>query len=435
MFENIIEQGAVLRLRDDITGGRFAPSVLFFGPPETGKGSAALELARALSCENDARWKCACSSCEKHRYLQHEDLLLMGRRSFIAEIYAGRDAFLRNPSSQGAKMLFFRSIRKLQARFSPVLTEDDPKAGKLVSNLQSLDEGLNELLADNANMEKLCASIVKEAVTLNDEGIGSFIPVSHVRRASYWCRLAPSGKRKTLVIENADNMRDEARNSLLKLLEEPPAAVNIVLTAQRREALISTILSRVRPYRFLKRGGEGEKEVLRRVFQYVPGEKLRETGGSLISAYLDSFLPQSGEKLYPLAAWFIVSLARIAAISAKRKEGSIPRFILALGERYAQIAEASGLSRIEKSRDLVKMLLVKSGNFEDDSFSRFLKLCLDLIADAAREINDTGCIVYCDIFKKHVSGAVTAVDVLNQSTALALEALVYGLKNGMGTAW
>jgi DNA polymerase-3 subunit gamma/tau len=434
MFENIIEQGAVLQLCDDITGGKAAPSALFFGPPETGKGSAALELARVLSCENDAVWKCACASCEKHRYLQNEDLLLMGKRSFLAEIYAGKETFLRNPSSLGAKMLFFRSIRKLQARFSPVLTEDDPKIGKLTSNLQSLDEGLNELLADNANIEKLCASLVKDAVILNDEGIGSLIPVSHVRHASYWCRLAPAGKRKTLVIENADNMRDEARNSLLKLLEEPPANVSIVLTAQRKEALISTILSRVRPYRFLKRSEEGEKEVLRRVFQNTSDEKLRETGGSFISAYLDSFLAQSGEKLYPLAAWFLVSLARISAMSVKRKGGNIPRFILSLGERFAPTAETAGLIRIEKSRDLVKTLLVKSGNFEDDSFSRFLKLCLDLTADTVREINDPHCIVYSSIFKKYIGEAVTAVDVLNQSCALALEALVYRLISAMGPA-
>ena len=49
MFDNIIEQGAVLQLQDDFHAHRLAPSMLFYGPPESGKGSAALELARVLS--------------------------------------------------------------------------------------------------------------------------------------------------------------------------------------------------------------------------------------------------------------------------------------------------------------------------------------------------------------------------------------------------
>ncbi|MDR0302605.1 MAG: DNA polymerase III, partial [Treponema sp.] len=137
MFENIIEQGAVLQLQEDILSGRLAPSMLFYGPSESGKGSAALELARILSCTADASWKCKCSACESHRYLQHPDLLILGSRSFAAEIAASCSAFLRNPAAVGTKTLFIRSFRKLQIRFSPVLLEDDPKLSKLSSPLQS----------------------------------------------------------------------------------------------------------------------------------------------------------------------------------------------------------------------------------------------------------------------------------------------------------
>jgi len=436
VFENIIEQGAVLQLKADILGARRAPSMLFYGPPETGKGSAALELARVLSCEKGGEWKCSCPSCERHRYLQHDDLLVLGPRSFQAEISAGLSAFLRNPDTSSAKLLFSRSLRKLQIRFSPVLMEDDPKAGKIASVLQSLDEGLSDFLRINtqstgkAALEKLCASLVKDALALDSEGQGGAIPIGRIRRACYWCRIAPSGKRKTLIIENAENMRDEARNSLLKLLEEPPDTVSIVLTAQRREAIMATILSRLRPYRFLKRSAESEKEVIRRVFQDTVNEKITNAGGSIVSAYLDSFLAQGTEKMYSLAAWFIVSLARSAAVSAKKNgANAIPRFVHALGEYYAPIAGACGLQRAVKDTEVVKTLLAQSGNFEDDSFSRFLKLCLDLTGAFTRETGDPQFIVYNDIFKKHISDAAAAVDVLNQSTTLALEALFHKLKS------
>jgi hypothetical protein len=121
-------------------------------------------------------------------------------------------------------------------------------------------------------------------------------------------------------------------------------------------------------------------------------------------------------------------------LSIKRKTGSIPRFITLLGERYAPIAETCGFERSLKSAVVVKNILTKSGNFENDTFSRFLNICLDLIGTIAREADEPQSLYFNDIFKKYISEAVTAVDVLNQSTTLALESLLYNLKTGMARA-
>ena len=429
MFENIIEQGAVLQLRDDIFSGRNAPSMLFYGPPASGKGSAALELPRVLSCEEPelkqrGGWKCSCPSCRQHRFLQHDDLLILGKKSFACEIAACRSAFLKNSENANTKLLFFRSFKKLMLRFSPVLMEEDQKLAKCASVLQSLDEKLSEYLDLSDVPEKLCDSLVKDALSLEDDGLSANIPIGQIRSASYWCRLAPVGKRKTLIIENAENMRDEARNSLLKLLEEPPPSVSIVLTALRREAIMPTILSRLRPYRFLKRSEESEKEVIRRVFF---------GSGSALNEYLDSFTTQSADKTEALAAWFIVSLARIASVYYKKRalSGSLPAIINALGERYAPIAEKAGFERCLKSASVIKIVLAQSKNFEEVSFSRFLKLCLDMTGAVTRVSGDPGFIAYNDMFKKYVNEAVTAVDVLNINSGLVLEKLFYNLKTSL----
>ncbi|MDR2964345.1 MAG: DNA polymerase III [Treponema sp.] len=397
MFENIIEQAAASQLQNDILAGTLPQSILFFGHSESGKGSAALELARVLSCEQDASWKCKCFSCERHRYLQSDDLLVLGKKNFSAEIAACCSVFLQNPLP-GTKLLFFRSLRKLQIRFSPFVAENDPKISKISSQLQSLDEKLNDFYSidpavESPAVEKLCNALVKEAAVIEEDGISSNIPIGHIRQASYWCRLAPAGKRKILIIENADNMRDEAHNSLLKLLEEPPREVNIVLAAQRKESIIPTILSRLRPYRFLNRSPEGEKEVLRRVFQSPNFTTDNTMHSSLISRYFDSFLPASAEKMYPLAQWFITQDYSVS--------------------------------------ETAKALLAKSNNFENDSFSRFLKICLDLTSAEARKAKDPQYIRYYDLYKKYINEAVTAVDVLNQSVTIALEALLFKLKNKM----
>jgi DNA polymerase-3 subunit gamma/tau len=374
-----------------------------------------------------------------HRLLSHPDLLILGPRSFSPEIAASRAAFLREPKSSAAAILFIRSLRKLLARFSPIILEDDPKLGKLGPLVVSLEEDISELELSLRNegpgFEKICASMLKNAFKLEDEGIGDIIPIGHIRRAAYWSRLAPSGRRKVLLIENAGRMQEGARNSLLKILEEPPETLTIIVTAPRREVILPTLLSRLRPYRFLRRDLSVEEEVIRRVFRDSPPGQDRFTAqaGGLIGAYLDSFLPLPGEKLYPLAAFFIAALARTAAL-ALRKRGltALPEELVLLGKHTAPVAEAAGFGRSGDSREIIAFLLAETGNFEARSFPRFLGAVLSLVAGALREGNGKpGFIAYIELWRKCSAEAEAAAGTWNQNPALALEGLFFRLKDAM----
>jgi DNA polymerase-3 subunit gamma/tau len=395
MFENIIAQDAALQLRDDFNSGRLAPSMLFFGPAASGKGSAALELARALSCEKSRERDCGCPACARHGVLLHGDMLMLGKRAFQAEIAACRSSMARELASsrQGgfqAMIPFIRAIRKLTARFSPVLWEDDSKLGKLAASLQAIEEGLNDLEQIGASsnesggdskksaIEKLSDSLLKNTAALENEGISATVPINQIRRASYWGRLAPQGKRKTLVIENADRMQEGARNCLLKILEEPPDLLNIVLCAQRKETIMDTLLSRLRPYRFVKRSPEQEAEVMRQFFK-----ETRESSVSLgLGAYIDSFLPQPLEKLNALAAFFVSSLARLTLLSMDKAQS--PE-LNSLEQRCASIAKAAGYDKFLSAGDTCNKVLAESGNFEGRTFSAFLKSCLDLVLQSLQK--------------------------------------------------
>ena len=50
---------------------------------------------------------------------------------------------------------------------------------------------------------------------------------------------------RVFVIQSADTMNDEAQNALLKLLEEPPETVGLILTASSRSRLLPTVRSRL----------------------------------------------------------------------------------------------------------------------------------------------------------------------------------------------
>jgi DNA polymerase-3 subunit gamma/tau len=434
VFENVLGQSALRQLSADIGGGRLAPSLLFSGPDASGKGSAVLELGRALSCENPgAPWNCSCHACVRHRRLIHPDLLVLGPRNFSAEIAASAAAFLRDPAVQAVRFLFVRSVRKLLARFSPVLWENDPKINKLNPLLQALDENLDDLdAAEEGGIQKTTDAILKNAFKLEAEGLGDLIPVDHIRRAAWWSRLAPQGKRKLLVIENADRMRDEARNSLLKILEEPPETVTIVLTTACPGALLPTVVSRLRPYRFIARDRGVETEVIRKIFR-DPRSPLDPafSGGGLIRRYLDSFLPGSAETLQPLAALFAASVAGGAAAELERSGAAADEALTRLCALCAPIAEKAGLGKpLEDAKALAAKVLEVADKFENRSrFALFLRSLLSLTGESLAASRNG--IAYRDMWSAAAREANTAVGTYNLSPSMALERLIAELRRSM----
>jgi DNA polymerase-3 subunit gamma/tau len=447
VFENIIAQAAASQLKADILSNKLAPSMLFFGPVASGKGSTAMELARSLSCEKgDALWNCACPSCARHKSLIHADLAMIGPRIFTAEIAASRAAFLRDPASSSGRSLFIRSLRKLLARFAPSVWEYEPKSNKTnpLPLLHSLEEELDEFEAitadtsssetlnddkQNNTFEKLTDSLVKNAVKL-DECISEGVPIAQVRKAAYWARLSPAGKRKTLIIENADRMEEKARSALLKLLEEPPESISIILTALRREAVMPTILSRLRPYRFMARSADEEKEILRRVFRDTRWAQEATNASGLIGTYLESFLPQPSDKLLPLAAFFVAAVARSAVVFQKsRGIIEIPDAIAALGSYCARIAESAGLERHIEAKETISALLSQSSDFEGRSFPRFLALVLDLVSWSLEQCAPNPKLVACkETWGLRIKEAYSAYSIWNQRPEAALESLFFRLR-------
>jgi DNA polymerase-3 subunit gamma/tau len=309
MFENLVGQGAGDLLIDDIQHSRLPPSMLFSGPASSGKLTAALELARILSCsEGHALWTCQCGSCSRHKELTHPDVLVLGPRDCVLEIRAAQDAFLRKPS-MATRFLFIRSVRKLALRFSQTLQDQsDAKAGRMAPLLSELDERLEELAPfrplpeDPATLAKLVDAIVLTAEKLEDDFLPDSIPVQQVRAASAWVRLSPAGKKKVLIVENADRMQEGARNAFLKVLEEPPANAVFILTTTRRSAVMPTILSRVRTYAFVDRSAASQEEVISRVFHDVP------KNGELLETYFNRFLPVSPEAIESAARFFLLTV-------------------------------------------------------------------------------------------------------------------------------
>lgn len=441
MFENVLYQNVTAQLVRDIEGGVLAPALLFFGPRASGKGTAALELARILSCEADAEiaaWNCSCPACVRHRSLLSPDLLLLGQKPFYAEIAACEQAWRRDGSG-GVKRLFVRSVRKFLARFSPVLWEDEPKLGKLAPLIAGMEEGLEEF---ERGGEGAAAGLLKSALVLESEGMGEMVPIAQIRKAAYWSRLAPAGKRKCVILENADGMQEAAKNSLLKILEEPPERLSIILTCVRPGTLLPTMLSRLRQYRFVQRSAEEEAGVIRRIFREDGGDggctaaagTEAAAEGSRILAYLESFLPAGSAGLYPLGAYFAASIAAAALRACPR--GPEAETLVDLGKFSAPLAEAGGAGRPAPDLDAAREKIFKTtdGFAVSGLFDGFCKNILVLLSAwlrgpapeplRARRIRAAG------IWKTELDNARAAC-AYNIPRPLVFERLGECLKNGL----
>ncbi len=70
--------------------------------------------------------------------------------------------------------------------------------------------------------------------------------VSALRELILSCYVLPNdGEKKVYILRNIHEMSEQAQNTLLKIIEEPPAHVIFVLTCQSRARILPTILSRV----------------------------------------------------------------------------------------------------------------------------------------------------------------------------------------------
>ncbi|MEO0069190.1 MAG: hypothetical protein ABIK18_00125 [candidate division WOR-3 bacterium] len=203
MIPGIIGQERVCRTIERlIAKGRYAP-LLFVGPPGVGKRTIAFKFAQALNCEkpvkpsseSSTQFGCGiCPSCRAIARLNHPDF----------------------------RLLF--PIRKPRSDMSPedvIIATAELSADYILGATQPIPDPTHQ------------------------------ISIQAVR----WLRMEmakpPSTARvRFFVLLNAHQMKDEAQNALLKILEEPQINTILILTTSVPNALLDTIRSRCQIIRF-----------------------------------------------------------------------------------------------------------------------------------------------------------------------------------------
>lgn len=201
MWSNITGQISVIeKLKSIYRSGKIAHAYLFHGIDGTGKDAVAIELAKLLNCKNIQNGDEACDKCENCRNITS---LKSGYFQLICALPAGKsDSTDSDP------------VEKLTgADFELYLEQLEMKA----------ENPYYHITLPNANNIRI--NSIRDLVSK----IYLTVPANH---------------KKVFVISEADKMRQEAANSLLKILEEPPKNSVIILTTSRLNSLPQTLIGR-----------------------------------------------------------------------------------------------------------------------------------------------------------------------------------------------
>jgi DNA polymerase-3 subunit delta' len=118
--------------------------------------------------------------------------------------------------------------------------------------------------ADKRNEDPLLFATHADFVTFAPDGPLRQISIQQTRLLKERAQFLPhKGDRRIFLIDHVDRANDQAANSLLKTLEEPPDHLVLIMTAENAYDLLPTIRSRAVPFHFAPLSVEEMREFVR----------------------------------------------------------------------------------------------------------------------------------------------------------------------------
>ncbi len=315
---------------------RLAHAYLFFGPEGSGKDAFALELAKALNCSDMFGKPCdQCPSCSKIKRLAHPDV----------------------------KMLF------------PISRTERDNEGKLLPLMK----------------EKAANPYRQPAVAGHLS-----IAIEQIRELKSEAKYAPfEAQKRVFIVSGAEYMTREAANSFLKLLEEPPKDLLLILCTNDMQALMDTIRSRCQPVRFSPFDDQQIRDIVERyaeVEQRALDAAIRVSRHNLRRIF--DRLDSNAEDYRPLAVEFLRHLTSgnwvgandiIDALGQGRDKNKVLEFIemAILWLRDALYYHASGSNTELLNNDMEESIIKFADFFKELDYER----TLELLEKAYRDIN------------------------------------------------
>ncbi len=170
--------------------------------------------------------------------------------------------------------------RRVAARLMahPELVEKDDLS--LPENLETI-AAREKWTAEKRNEDPLQFATHPDFVTFPPDGPLRQISIPQTRLLRESAQYLPhKGSRRVFLIDHVDRANDQAANSLLKTLEEPPPHLIIIMTAQNAYDLLPTIRSRAVPFYFAPLAPEEMRAFVRTRALDQPERRIALAAGS-----------------------------------------------------------------------------------------------------------------------------------------------------------
>ena len=352
------------------SSGLLPQSLLFYGPKNSGRLTGAMDLSFFLTGNEENR-----------DILRSNSIIYLPFRELGGRIKTALELF-KTQKTRSARLFLIESVRLTLMQYHPALSVS---ASSTSSQYFSLAGEIDEVLLraeDNRDYnDKEINEIVKSVERCLDPRFlycgkknPSAVSIDQIRAVQeYFSQL---GEEKVVVFENVEDATDGAKNSLLKMLEEPEEKSHMILLSSNPQKLLETILSRVRKFQFPPLGEKKTATLIKEkfgvweeypsfdsfFFEKGSGEEARREFDKDLDAVSEALIlskPLVGEKeeeilssLEKLSAWshFVESLlyllenawkeGRLSSINAKKKAEilnsySISTDVYNMGQRMA----------------------------------------------------------------------------------------------------
>src|SRR3954454_17183814 len=280
--------------------------------------------------------------------------------------------------------------RRLAQRFLPrpeLVGKDDLS---LPDNLEIVATR-EKLSADKRNEDPLLFATHPDFVTFAPDGPLRQISIQQTRllkeRAQY---LPHKGPRRVFLIDHVDRANEQAANSLLKTLEEPPDHLILIMTAENAYDLLPTIRSRAVPFHFARLEPDELRAFVRARALDQPERRIQLAGGSPgIAAAIDLeaydrrraamlVLLKAAAGVAPFAAWVPIG----ESIARSRSEKlelylkvlyELLRDLLVLSHRAGEIRNQDIRRELETLAAKVQFAWIRKAVVQVDELAEFLR--------------------------------------------------------------
>lgn len=243
-FENLerTQPKTADELRNNINNNLLPQSILFSGPRGSSRLTGALDLAFYLTGDN-------------RNTLRSGNIIYFPHRNMEQRVKSAVNLFSKERTEK-SKYFLLETLRLVNMQYNPVVVGSSipsamskifEEAGQLESFLLSLEDKRDISDSDVKTLSSF--KILSNPKYLYwGKSSPSPVQIEMLRSVKEWMMM--SSNEKVVIIEDIEAATEGAKNSILKMLEEPEEHFTIILISSESQKIMETILSRVRKFNF-----------------------------------------------------------------------------------------------------------------------------------------------------------------------------------------